>query len=42
MNLRPVDLLIIIKYGFNERKDETCVYTNARPEALSLTSTIKV
>lgn len=34
MGMRPVDALIVIKYGFNERRNESCVYTNARSEAL--------
>lgn len=34
MGMRPVDALIVIKYGFNGRRSESCVYTNARPEAL--------
>lgn len=34
MSLRPVDILIEIRYGFNDKRAESCVYTNARTEAL--------
>ena len=34
VSLQPVDILIDIRYGFNGKRAETCVYTNAKPEAL--------
>ena len=34
MGLKPIDVLLVVKYGFNAEREKSCVYTNANPDAV--------